>query len=379
MGVVVAYYGGRVLSNAAIVAVFWTSNVSVDLQQQLGSFYGAIASSSYIDWLEEYDTLGLKGAGGQGGSDQHIGRGQLTGAFTITPSTQATTLDNTTIAGELTAQIAAGSLPGPTLDSAGNVNTVYMIEIPPGIGVTLAGAQSCTDFCAYHSTVVIGGKSVPYAVLPDSQSCTGAVCGQGFDDETILRSHELAEAITDAESGLVPPAAMAAGDDVYPMGWAGAGGAKGEIGDLCFEGFVGDNAKVAGYAVQKLWSNYAGACVVGVPICDATTTPPACRACTAYDNGAACSGPTTVCDEGSGTCRACQGVECSAPPDAGTHADSGRDPESPDAGAGGDAGPGGARERGGCAAAGGEGSGLGAWVVAAAVGWAGRRRRLRRG
>ena len=62
MGVVVAYYGGRVLSNVAIVAVFWTSNVDIDLQQEVGRFYTAIAASSYIDWLEEYDTLGLTAA-----------------------------------------------------------------------------------------------------------------------------------------------------------------------------------------------------------------------------------------------------------------------------------------------------------------------------
>jgi hypothetical protein len=378
MGVVVAYYGGRVLSNVAIVAVFWTSDVAVDLQQQLGSFYAAIAASSYVDWLEEYDTLGLKGGGGQPGSDQHIGRGQLTGAFTITPSTPSTTLDNGGIASELSAQIAAGSLPAPTLDSAGNVNTVYMVEVPPGFTVTLGDAQSCTDFCAYHSTVSIGGKSVPYAVFPDSQACTGAVCGQGFDDETVLRSHELAEAITDSELGLVPAADMAAGLDVYPMGWAGDGGAKGEIGDVCFQGFVGDHDMVAGYEVQKLWSNFAGACVVGVPICAAGTLPPACRPCTAYDDGAACGGATTVCDEATGYCRACQGVECTAPVDAGARADAGRDPgPGVDGSAGGDAGPGEGGGRGGCAAAGAAAWGLEGWVLVTAMGCAWRRRARR--
>jgi len=376
MGVVVAYYGGRVLSNVAIVVVFWTSNVDVDLQQQVGNFYTAIAASSYIDWLEEYDTLGLTGAGGQPGSNQHIGRGQLAGAVTITPSTQATALDDGVIASELAAQIAAGSLPAPTLDAAGNVNTVYMIEIPPGYTVTLLGAVSCTDFCAYHSTVSIGGKSVPYAVLPDSHACVGATCGQGFDDETILRSHELAEAITDTESGLVSAADVAAGVDVYPMAWAGDGGAKGEIGDLCFQGFVGDHDEVAGYQVQKLWSSFAGACVVGIPICVAGTTPPACRPCTAYDNGAACSGMTAVCDQASGYCRACEGAECAPTPDAGSGADAGTGVDASD---GADAGPGdGGRVRAGCAAAGAGASWLDAGLVAIAVAWAGRRRRSSR-
>jgi hypothetical protein len=374
MGVGVAYYGGRVLSNVAIVAVFWTSNVDLDLQQEVGSFYSAIASSSYIDWLEEYDTLGRTGVAGQPGSGQHIGRGQLAATVTITPSTQATALDDGTIAAELAAQIAAGSLPPPTVDAAGNVNTVYMIEVPPGYTVTWLGGVSCTDFCAYHSTVSIGGQSVPYVVLPDSHPCAGATCGQGFDDETILRSHELAEAITDTESGLVSAADVAAGLDVYPMAWAGDGGAKGEIGDLCFQGFVGDSDEVAGYAVQKLWSNFAGACVAGIPICVAGTTPPACRPCTAYDDGAACSGSTSVCDEASGHCRACEGVECPSAMDAGAGADAGR--AGVDASAGDDAGAPGERLRAGCSAAGaGAGtSGLEAVLIASAIGWARRRR-----
>jgi hypothetical protein len=343
MGVVVAYYGGRVLSNVAIVAVFWTSNVDIDLQQEVGDFYTAIAASSYVDWLEEYDTLGRAGVGGQPGSEQHIGRGSLAGVVTITPSTQSTALDDGVIASELAAQIAAGSLPAPTVDAAGNVNTVYMIEVPPGYTVTRLGGVSCTDFCGYHSTVSIGGKSVPYAVLPDSHACIGAVCGQGFDDETILRSHELAEAITDTESGLVSAADVDAGNGVYPMAWAGDGGTRGEIGDLCFHGFVDDNDQVAGYQVQKLWSNLAGACVVGIPICTPGTTPPACRPC--------------------------EGVEC-APVDAGSGADAGArgapDADA-DASVGADAGPDGGRVRAGCSAAGAGVAGVDAWAVVAAL------------
>jgi hypothetical protein len=209
MGVVVAYYGGRVLSSAVVVAVFWTSDVDIDLQQQIGNFYAAIAGSSYVDWLEEYDTIGRTGAGGYPGSGQHIGRGRFAAGITITPSNQSTMLSDGDIASELAAQIAAGSLPAPTLDAAGNVTTAYMVEIPPGYTVTFLGGTSCTDFCAYHSTVAIAGKGVPYAVLPDSHACVGTVCGQGFDDETILRSHELAEAITDTESGLVAAARRA--------------------------------------------------------------------------------------------------------------------------------------------------------------------------
>jgi hypothetical protein len=383
----VAYYGGRVISNVAVVAVFWTANVDVTVQQRVGSFYAAVTNSSYLDWLSEYDTVGRVGSGGQGGSEQHIGRGRFVGAFTIEPATSDTALDNDQIATELAAQIAAGSLPAPSLDAAGNVNSLYVVEMPPGYVVTLLGAKSCSAFCSYHWTASIGGHSVPYVVLPDMHGCAGAACGQGFDDETILRSHEIAEAITDTESGMVDPADFAAGRDVYPMAWSADGGAKSEIADLCFSAFQGDHDTVAGYAVQKLWSNYAGKCVVGVPICDGATQPPSCRECTHYDDGAACSGEEPVCDEDTGRCRACEGSECPADPDAGVGADTGAS-ASAGAGAGAavdaDAGGGGSvgtyRARGGGCASAGAGlstSALDGAIVALSLWSLARRRRLR--
>src|SRR4051794_37269093 len=55
------YYGGRVISNVEIVAVFWGPNVDAMVVSQIGAFYSAIVKSSYIDWLTEYDTIGKVG------------------------------------------------------------------------------------------------------------------------------------------------------------------------------------------------------------------------------------------------------------------------------------------------------------------------------
>src|SRR5579884_1512149 len=99
---VVAYWGGRVLSNVAVVAVFWTSNVDVSIQQKVGPFYATITASSYVDWLSEYDTLGRPG-----GSGQHVGRGRFVGSFTIVPSNPSNTLDDADVSAELATQIAA--------------------------------------------------------------------------------------------------------------------------------------------------------------------------------------------------------------------------------------------------------------------------------
>jgi hypothetical protein len=194
----------------------------------------------------------------------------------------------------------------------------------------------------------------------------------------------MAEAITDTESGMVDPPDIAAGLAEYPMAWSGDGGAKGEIGDLCFDAFQGDHATVAGYAVQKLWSNYAGGCVVGVPVCDGSAQPPACRPCTHWDDGAACSGSEPVCDEASGHCRACRGSECAVgwAADAGAGAGGGAVAvvvtgagAAAGAAAGSDAGAAYRAGGGGCASAGAAASGLAdAAMVVLSVCWMRRRR-----
>ena len=45
--------------------------------------------------------------------------------------------------------------------------------------------------------------------------------------------------------------------------------ASSETGDLC----EGTSDKVAGYTVQKIWSNYAQGCVSHIPICDGVLVP----------------------------------------------------------------------------------------------------------
>lgn len=303
---VLKYYGGRVISNVNLVAVYWTGSVDSQRQQKLAQFYQAISASSYMDWLTEYDTIGLTGrADGQPGSNQHIGRGTFGGAKILTPTTatgQSLTTDQ--IAQELSAQITAGNLPQPQLDAAGNVNTLYMIDFPVGYRIQLLGVYSCQAFCAFHWTVSVGGKSVPFAVHPAIADC-GGNCGSDFDAVTIIHSHEMMEAITDPEAGL---ANLQAGN-ARPLGWLGDGGASQEIGDLCWHQFQGDHGPVAGFMVQRAWSNFAGACVLGVPICDGSNGA-SCRSCNKYDSGAGCSDPKPACatsGPNAGKCVPCTG------------------------------------------------------------------------
>jgi MYXO-CTERM domain-containing protein len=309
------FFGGRVISNVKVWAVNWTSNVNPAISSQIGAFYTAITASPWIDWLSEYDTIGVRAQDGSLGSDQRIGRGTFAGSVTITPTINTTNnITNDDIAAELAAQIAAGTLAPPETDGAGNVNSIYMFDFPAAVTITLydgSVATSCVQYGAYHFTTRIGGLSVPYGVHPD--------CGGGFTSVTYVHSHELAEAITDTEVGLVNLDIGNGGGTTRPSAWYSYvnGQDNGEIADLC-EGSPGGT--VAGYSVTSLWSNTAGACIVteSTIICDGSSPAiPGCRACTAADDGNACNGAHPYCETDPSNVKFGQCVVCTASVDAG--------------------------------------------------------------
>ena len=244
------YYGGRVISNVEVVQVAWGQGVDPQRLADLATFYPAVLASNYLDWLGEYDTVGKVGVlDGLPGSDQHIGPGTFAGTITITPSNVSTTLDDHDLQLELAAQLDAGSLPAPKLDAHGNVDTLYVLELPKGVSVTLLGTASCLDFYGYHFTITHGGKSVPYAVMPS--------CGLAFAGETVLRSHELVEAITDTEAGLLPNAFGPTGRPIAWVGDAATWWVAPEAADVC----KSTHGAIAGYTVATSWSNAANGCV----------------------------------------------------------------------------------------------------------------------
>lgn len=273
-GCTLTYRGGPVVSSLHVVQVEWGANVP-SYAAQLPAFYGAVLNSPFLDLLVQYDTPG-----------QQITRGVFAGRYAITPSVTGTTVTDAQVQAELVAQIAAGRLPAPQYDAQGHPTTVYMIEFPSSVTITLQGASSCQAFCSYHSSFTSGGKLVLYGVHPDvgSGGCAGG-CGTGtaLDDATMVHSHNIAEVVTDPDVGNND---IAWYDDTC-----------GEIGDICNQ----QPASLAGYTVQKEWSNRDAACVAQpstpVPICDGTNAS-SCRPCIASDDGVAggCTGATPTCD-----------------------------------------------------------------------------------
>jgi hypothetical protein len=319
------YYGGRVVSNAQVVQVYWTSTVSSAVQTGLPAFYTAILDSSYLDWLSEYSTVAVTPVDAQPGTQQRIGRGNYVTAVTITPANTATTLSNLQIHTELAAQIAAGHLPAPTTDATGNVNTVYMVDFPPTYTITVGGASSCASFCAAYDTMIVGGKSVGVGLFPEiiTGPCA-AICGTDltpFNNVTAVHAGQLIQIITDLEFPI------ATASTVRPTAWFSnqpSVADTGNVADVCNH----QHATVAGFVVEKGWSNKLASCIAStatpLPLCDLTTTY--CRQCSASDNGqpAGCNGTHPVCQTDAtsaarGQCIACTtDAQCTGN-SAGTH------------------------------------------------------------
>jgi len=300
------YYDGPIIQSPVIVPVFWSSHVNAQLTAPttgIAQFFADVTQSSYWSWLKEYDTAGLSS-----GSNQAVLGGTATAGVTLTPancaSTGICTVNDTQIQNELANQINAGVLPAPTLDCTGNSQTIYMIEFPPNVKVVgpQGAGNSCTDFCAYHSTGTYNGNPLLYAALMDE--FTGA-CAQGcgndataMENSTDTASHELVEAVTDPDIGLVPSGNMQA-----PGGWYDPNNQCGEVADICADGSVGATITVSGrsWVVQQVWSNKQNRCASSgstPAVCMGSNTTN-CRPCTCGDDDGACS---TTCNLATGTC-----------------------------------------------------------------------------
>jgi hypothetical protein len=225
----------------------------------MGKFFGDItgSGSGLISLLTQYNTTI------SGGTNQTFGFGTFGGLFQIVPSAgnNGSTISDSQIQSELLAQINAGHLPAPVLDAAGNPNTLYMIFFPPGKTITQGGSSSCVagGFCAYHGTTssLFNGHNVLYGVLPDMQAGSGCSTGCGtsttFGNYTSVTSHELVEAMTDADVGIATTFAP-------PLAWYDQN--NGEIGDICNAQQGSYTANGTTYTIQLEFSNSANNCVL---------------------------------------------------------------------------------------------------------------------
>ena len=240
-GLTMQYFGGPVLSAVKVEVVFWGPSVAPATVAGISGFLGALANSTYVDQLAQYAT-NRTGVNGHVGTNQKIGRGRVIGTVAITPVNTSTTLTDAAVRGELLHQITTGKLPQR------DPNILYLVYFPAGTTIKLGSSTSCVQFGAYHGATPgkVGKSNLFYGVMPD--------CGGGFVSQTVVSSHEFAEAVSDA---IPTPGSSPA----YPQAWNDAGG--NEIGDLC----EGSNATLTtptrSYGVQEIFTNSTNACAAG--------------------------------------------------------------------------------------------------------------------
>lgn len=208
--------------------IFWGNwtNDPDNVKSVLTSFYTAMLGSNWLSSAVQYTQS----------DGQHVGNGAV--AIPVWMDTAA-----------VPAKPSDSDLSNEAAKSAthfGNttVNAVYVIAVQHGSTPTGFG----TSYCAWHSTVAVGGHNVAFINLPytpDASNC-GANSVRGVNDGlTIVAGHEQAETETDPQ----------------PItGWADSQGA--EIGDKC----AWQNLQVTAFGAQTfvtqpLWSNAAAGCV----------------------------------------------------------------------------------------------------------------------
>src|SRR6478609_777330 len=267
-GAHLTYRGGPIISNVQVVQVLYGSGsynaqVAGTTSPTMGQFYGDItgSGSGLTSLMQQYNT------NISGGTGQVFGNGTFGGLFQIVPAAgnNGSTITDAQIQSEILSQITAGHLPAPVNDALGNPNTLYMIFFPPGKTITQGGSSSCVagGFCAYHGTTsnTFNTKHVLYGVMPDMQAGSGCSTGCGsssvFGNYTSVTSHELSEAMTDAQVGI----ATVIGP---PLAWYDS--TNGEIGDICNGQQATYVANGTSYVIQLEFSNSANNCVTFPPV-----------------------------------------------------------------------------------------------------------------
>ena len=237
------YYGGPVISNVKVFTVLWNDRVSPAVKTGITDFYRAYVDSQHMDWLNEYAT-NVKAVDGRAGTGQTIGRGQVLGEKTLTPSVTAKKITDTQIQQEIEKSIDAGLLPKP------DKNMLYMMHFSKDIQISIEGMTSCFSFGGYHNAFKSAKYGdIFYGVMPE---CS-AFGGGNFGSITFVAAHELIEAVTD-------PIPTPGSSPAYPQAWNAADG--NEIADLCGSSTVLKGPK-ADYTISMEWSNSRNRCYDG--------------------------------------------------------------------------------------------------------------------
>jgi len=286
------YMGGPVISNAQIVMVAWNvpsaaATVSPTVAA-LPAFYNTLVQSSWWDILSQYST-NILDINGSPGTKQQIVHGTFLGEFAIVPSIGAGNLSVDKVAAEIQAQINLGVLPAPTVDSTGNVNTIYMVHFPAEIAVFALGVSSCQGrWFATSLNLTYGNLNVPIGIIPD-QAPTGPCPNINPFSQVDYLAAETGVISSVLAAIVTAPAQYTLGPAWYDTQPDGNMGIYGDISYTCLDLTLGivnppaDSGVVAGYTVARIWSEADQSCLVTAgptdsqPIGTPLPTPPSAQ------------------------------------------------------------------------------------------------------
>lgn len=214
----VTFHGGPLLQNVQVESVYygqpWTTDSTLQQQaSQTDGFLQYFTSSPYLDALAQYN----------------VGHGSFVKNDVISQNPSGSTIDDSRIRNILNSQITGGQLSQP------NGNSLYIFFTAPGVTVTDGKQNSIKDFAGYHDVFQdTAGDAVYYAVIPYPTGNVSSLPLTNFQQETLVLSHEIAEAVTDPDT---------------QSGWFD-GRTGNEIGDIA----EGTSGVLSGYVVQGVWS-----------------------------------------------------------------------------------------------------------------------------
>ncbi len=276
------YNGGPVQPNPHVFLVFWGPDWTAQLPQE--------ASLRFL--ISFYTGRGTQPPDGWSPITAQYGGGSGFPAFTGTVLQDAVVDTSTPPAGATEAQLAAeANAWGAYFASNGyTINNDSQIVVatqsgtcPQGFSAPGVCPTSASPYCAWHSDSNEPFTNLPY-ILDAGGSCGENFVNSGnagvYDGWSIVGGHEYAESITDPVPG---------------TGWIdlGDGISGGEVADKCaWRGSGWGGGDPAGnvtlstgtFAMQSLWSNAAGSCVMAATEDTVTVTNPGAQSTVTGDS-----------------------------------------------------------------------------------------------
>ena len=219
----------------------------------------ASALEGFAQWIVTSDWLTAVG------SEYGITPGGIAGVA-HRPEVPPQALTSADVENYLAGGITDGSIPKP----ADLSQALYIVYYPMGTTITTTFVHgiikvSCTDYGAYHGEAHAMGLDFSYAVVPD--------CGESMAELESAVSHEFIEASTDAMPISAPARQLR--EDATDA-WFTNFQFEVEDGDMCEA--PERTVTIAGYTVQRTWSNVAAVsgdpCVPsGAPVGFGTSGP----------------------------------------------------------------------------------------------------------